>query len=986
MNRFNYYVLLELPFDPPTQDLPAIKAAIYRKRMEWVHMQETAGKRGEALLKLGLIPDIERVMLDSELRSKEAEAAGVLRTDMLREFEAELRIPESKGYITTAEAAALAAKYSQYGIGEKEINSLAYKPVANIPPQGNATEVQVNILDKAAADNIQRNLRVLDIDSLYDFLELPADTTAESLNSAAKKKLNEMNPDSEKNARLTAEKELAELCVQLFAGNEGKQRYDNYIELNIFPAVGEIVDEEFLRSKYIASDVMLRIINFAVEKYSCKVLEAEDYIRKYCMAYDIPVDSQAKYINCPACHEKTDRDGDVCHICAAPLRGKCPSCFTVFEGGAAVCTKCGFSIAGMVKGKEYISEAENALIESNWSLAQRCIAYAHKLWPGHSGLEPLERRAKRLEERYTAYAENIDDCIRNNRYYAAAELIEEAAARRIRLPLAMTEHVSNAINNFEAELAGLTADSGFEKLYEMMDKVSDSIELGRMLSAYPPEPVPLISVKLKDRNVRISWDKSPSKGIISYILVKKEDSAPLTAYDGEILYEGMSNFFDEVNVKTLKRYFYSVYVKRGNAYSESVLISKSVLIVPEVENLRLVPLDSGVRASWNFNPDLREVLVWRKMGGDEPIYKGDGVVLENPRLDGFSDNKLKNDTEYWYYIVAVYMVNGTKMFSRGTCGSVIPHKLLAPIDNIDIVRLDDNADEYVANWYSSQYNDVLILTSASKPEIGRGETVPVAELVEHYRNLDIDIKTPESARFRCEFSGGLYIFAAAVSGKYATVGTPRYITNTANMQNIAWDTANGDLVFNMKWPESAAKMLIMWRFDEFPKTPGETGSSYLSCTREQYEAGGEVIIKDPEESIYYCKIFSVFEEPGGETAYSTGVEMIVDLAPKQEIFYQIKYKKPLFSSAYTVSLTISADEIFVMPRGIVVGKIGRLPLRKTDGMPLFEIEKEAKVTGSITYRYRTSLLPKDLHVKLFLREDEKYSRMRLIPTSSLKIN
>lgn len=988
MERENCYVLLELAFDPPVNDTTAIKAAIHKKRQEWVRMQDAPGKRGLALHYLSLIPEIEQIMLDAISRKSEAEAAVAQRVDMLRQFEAELRVLESKGYVTPREAATITAKYSQYGIGKQELNDLARKPVSETPPKENTDGEMSEVLDRLTARSIQRNLELLGIGDLYAFLELPQYSSIKKLKDSAEVKRREAAANAAKNARNTAIQELSGICLQIFADFDSKQKYDRYLKISGYPAVGELLDEEFARSKYINTDVLLRIVNFAVEKYGCKVLEAEEYIRRYCQAYDIPVDTQSKLIECPACRNKTDREGELCAVCAAPLRGTCPNCSSAFENGPTVCSKCGFAISEMVKAQEYISEAENALIESNWSSAQRCIAYAGKFWPGHPRLDSLERRAKRLEDRYASYVDNIGDCARHLQYYAAMELIEEAQARRIRLPQSTTSHVEKVISDFEEKLEQVTSSGqspDFDKIYDLANIVADSIELGRLLALHPPEPVPGFTVTVSGRSVRVEWEKSPARGVISYVLVRKRESEPLTAYDGDILYEGMANSFDDLTAAPLKRFYYSVYVRRGNAYSESAVISEPVLIIPEVENLRLVPTDSGARASWSFNPDLREVLVWRKLGGDRPLRRGDGMLLENPRLDGFSDSKLKNDVEYWYFILSVYIIDGVRVFSKGVCDSIVPHKLLAPIEHVDIARVDGAEGEYVLNWHNSQYKDVLVLASVEKPGFKTGETFPASELIEKYRNLDLDAKTPESARFHCQFSGGLYIFAAAISGKYATVGSPRYVTNVLDVEELTWDEVGSDLVFNMKWPADVDEILVEWRFDGFPKAPGEPGASSMVCTREQYDYDAGVIVKDPERSLYYFKIFSVFKTPAGDKSYSPGAGLRVDITPRQEVFYQLKYSKPFFASAYVVSLTISSNEEITLPRSVVVGKIGRLPLRKTDGMPLFEIEKEIKVTGSVTYEYRTSLLPKDLYVKLFLRDDAMYDKIRLLPVASLKI-
>lgn len=987
MERENYYVLLELAFDPPVTDATAIKAAIQKKKQEWVRLQDTPGKRSLALYNLSLLPDIERVMLNPMLRTDEGLAAAELRNSMLRQFEAELRILESKRYILPREAASLSAKYAQYGIEKEALYNLARVPVADKPPESTEEEPG-ETLDRLTARTIQRNLTILGAADLYAFLELPPYSSIVKLKTAAEEKRRSATSSGNKTAQVTAIQELSGICLQLFTSFDSKQKYDRYLKISSYPAVGELVDEEYNRSKFLSPDIMLRIVNFAVEKYGCKVLEAEEYIRRYCKAYDIPIDITSRMVECPSCHNRTDREGALCTICAAPLHGECPNCTTPFEGGPTVCSQCGFPIGEMSRARQYLDDAENALIDSNWSSAQRCIAYARRYWPGHPSLESLQRRTKLLEDRYASYVDNVNDAVKHGQYYAARELVEEAENRKIKLPTSTVEHVVTTLKSFEEQMEALRSSKEkpeYATLFEMMNVVSDSIELSRMLSLYPPEPVGDVTAMVFGHRVRLDWLKSPANGVISYTLVRKADSAPLTAYDGDILYEGMGNSFEDLSAPPLRRCYYSVYVKRGNAYSETAAVSASVLLVPEVENLRMVPTDSGARISWDFNPDLREVQVWRKLGGERPMSKGDGMMLENPRLDGISDYRLKNNVEYWYYIVAVYIVNGLKVYSKGICDSVIPHKLLAPIDQLDIVQVDGTEDEYVVNWHSSHYSDVLILASAKKPEFRVGDTLPLSELLEEYRNLDMDAKTDISARIKCSFSGGLYVFAAAVSGKYATVGESKYLIHVPNVEEVTWDLMGNDVVFNMKWPTGVEELLIAWRFDTFPKMPGETGSTYMSCAKAQYDYDAGILLREPEQNLYYVRIFSVFTTPDGERTYSAGMEAKLDLTPLQEIYYELKYTKAFFASAYTVNLTISSEEPFILPRSVVVGKIGRLPLRKTDGMPLFEIEKETQVGASITFEYRTSLLPKNLHVKMFFRDESLYRRYRLLPMSNLRL-
>ena len=989
MERENYYMLLELTFDPPVTDDATIKAAIQRKRQAWIRLQDVPGSQSTALYYLSCLADIERVMLSPVLRAEEAQAALARRAILLRQFEAELRILESKRYITPREAAALTAKYSAYGIGDEDLRQLAKVPVTAEPPQeDDEKEDTGDTLDRLSARNINRQLALLGLEDLYEFLELPPYASIQKLRAAAEEKRRAAAAGGTKNAQVTAIQELSGICLQLFVNFDTKQRYDRYLRIGPYAAVGELLDEEYNRTRFVGPEVLLRIVNFAVEKYGCKILEAEDYVRRYCRAYDIPLDARADLIDCPSCHNKTNREGLVCAVCAAPLRGQCPHCGVEFSGGPAVCDQCGFSIAEMGKALRCMDDAETAILDGNWSLAQRNIGYAAHYWPGHTNLESLQRRTRLLEDRYATFVGNIEDAVRQCQYYAAQELIQEADNRRLRLPQSLTDRVHKTVSDFERDMEEVRTGArraDYDTLYAMLAAVSDSIELSRMLSAYPPEPVETLHAHLTDKTVRLDWSPSPAGGVISYILVRKADSAPLTAYDGDILFDGMGNAFADEGIAPLQNYYYSVYVRRGNAFSQKAASTNAVLLVPEIDNLRAVPTDTGVRLSWDFNPDVREVQIWRKLGGERPTAQGDGVQLENPRLDGFTDTRLKNDAEYWYYVVPVYLVGGVRVCGHGGAESVIPHRLLAPIDRLDVVRVEAAEDEYVVNWHNAQYSDVLILASPVKPDYPLGEAVSLPKLLEQYRKLDMSAKTPESARVRFSFNGGIYLFAVSLSGKYATMGAVQYLVHVPEVEKPQWHRQGNDVLFQLAWPPEVEEILLTWRWDEYPKQPEEPGTMDMRCSRAQYEADGGILLREWEQKLYYLKIFSVFAAPDGEKIFSPGVEYKLDLTPQQELYYELTYTRQFFTAAYTVTLTMSSEEEFTLPKAVVVGKIGRLPLRKSDGMPLFEIEKESRVGNAITFEYRTSLLPKDLHVKMFLRDEGLYSRYRLVPLTDLRL-
>jgi len=487
MERENYYLMLELPIDPPTEDPGEIRSAIQRKKQEWTRWQDHPGKRALGLANLAALPDIEQVMFDPIARKSEARKALELRDDMMRRMEAELRILEGKGHLLPREVSALAMKYRVYGVSQKTIHELAQVPISEEPPIPKEPEQPGEVLDRLTAKTIARNLTILGQPDLYAFLGEPPYSSIKKLRTAAEQKRRSAASEG-KTAASVATQELAGICLRIFENFDSKQLYDRYLRISTHPALGEMIDQEFVRSRYISPVAMMRLVNYAVEACGMRVLEAEDYIRRYCAAYHIPVDMEKPLMTCPACEHQVGRDSVVCPNCAAPLKGNCPACGAPFEEGPAACAACGFILKDMVKALPYLEDAQGAILDRSWGAALRSLAHVEQYWPGHPEIGPLKARAKQLEERYAWYVDQLNDCIGKNQYYAALDLIDRAKEERFTLPDAIVRQVQKVIEDLEQQLSVLTAQPtpDIDRLMELSGSVADSLELTRLLNRYPP--------------------------------------------------------------------------------------------------------------------------------------------------------------------------------------------------------------------------------------------------------------------------------------------------------------------------------------------------------------------------------------------------------------------------------------------------------------------------------------------------------------------
>ena len=75
----NYFILLELPFDPPESDTNKINEAIAKKQAQWSRDQQNPVKKAKASEYLAHLEDIKKVMLDPEARKKEAAKAKQIK-------------------------------------------------------------------------------------------------------------------------------------------------------------------------------------------------------------------------------------------------------------------------------------------------------------------------------------------------------------------------------------------------------------------------------------------------------------------------------------------------------------------------------------------------------------------------------------------------------------------------------------------------------------------------------------------------------------------------------------------------------------------------------------------------------------------------------------------------------------------------------------------------------------------------------------------
>ena len=93
----NYFILLELPFDPTVSDTNKISEAISKKQAQWSRGQYNPVKKAKVSEYLAALEDIKKVMLDPATRKQEASKAKQIKESKTKDLETKLKLYRAKG-------------------------------------------------------------------------------------------------------------------------------------------------------------------------------------------------------------------------------------------------------------------------------------------------------------------------------------------------------------------------------------------------------------------------------------------------------------------------------------------------------------------------------------------------------------------------------------------------------------------------------------------------------------------------------------------------------------------------------------------------------------------------------------------------------------------------------------------------------------------------------------------------------------------------
>ncbi len=980
----NYFILLELPFDPAENNPEKIKAAIAQKQSLWSKEKSHPKKGPKASEYLEQLSHIKEVMEDAQKREKEAAQAKSIRIEKEKELIDKLKMYKLKNnMISDKDIGRLLNVFGPYGFSKEDLKN----EFAKLGDQEDQTIDPSDVLDSAHQLNLERYMDQLKMQdkTIYDFLAVNKQTSSAIMRKTAEEIKKEILNKANKTSKDNLKQELAGLCAVIFSDEKSKKKYDNYVALTKYGKVNGAIKELALgNEKKIETKMKEGLIDIAIRGYGISVGEASIYISNYCsyMGYTLSENS----VICGLCGEESPSSSINCSKCHELLEITCPSCGVKNSNAAKACARCGFDLTTMEEALKLLKQAKSKYDQKDLIEAEGLLKKAKGFWPSHQEINNFEKKIETEKKHASELITGIMEEINNKRLYGARTKINQAKALGFKIDEAISHDVDKKLAHVEERLQflrGVSGNEAFTVAMALSKLISDSDELTQSLKGYTPEESPGIAYELILSSAIVRWEKSPSIGELTYHLLRKENNYPNDPADGKLVYKGKELSFTDQNIETNKAFCYSLFVERAGVFSRATRLREPIVNVQNLGNIKAVGGDGIITLSWHRPRTVSEIKVSLYCGNERPSDDALYKRVPSARLDGLLIENVLNGSIYWIAISAGHAINGKIYFSQNTYMSLMPQKPAKPLEGFKVRLVDDI---FKASWKASSW-DVVLFYSENKPTYAVGAIYDINDLLKTYKQININLKSKEEAEFKLRFIGECYIIPGVINGSNVIMNSPAYISSVLSVKDLSFDLAPAgtEIYVNFTWPRGIDRAMIVYRLDDYPSGVDDSLANKIESSKLQYEANEGIVVNNLVEGTYFAEVYTYFEK-GTHRVYSEGVRLELNNEPQKEVFYSFKYKKTgLFSKKYKLEMTIETEASCVFPAFSIISKYKSVPLKRGDGEPIVAVEGQTQINQTKTLEFDVNNLKPETRLKAFFLNDKDYKAFKMVCKAGNKI-
>lgn len=997
----NWYVILELEFDPPVEDEQKIADRIDEKAKFW-SSNSTHFKLGPQYKAwLQKVPQIKKDMIGSDNIRKQLATDACIQ--VYGPIDKLLKTIGRKGFISNVEADKLAkSKNISVDIIKKRATKLGISwKVPNVDYQALYDKYYKTKPQNAAmyAQDVER-LASFNVEDLYEFLYI--DTTIKNAKSLPCETLRLRAEEKKKtfvkhDAQSSNGEKLCGQCLLAFKDDASKAVYDAYLEytkrksvLDEFKSIASVSDEFTKEQAEIYIGQLTQI--FRDRKLSEEVLTAFCKVEKisYNASGTETHNANIKVCRCGCINDVSD-GRKVCSNCGLELEIKCPKCGTANDANIKVC-KCGFKFENIDRALALCEQAEHAIDALDFVVAKAHLSDATRYWPNSAKVQALQDRLAEFEQRVGKEVAKMRDAIKEKRYCEARSQYTSiqklfSGYSDATIEQEISQAITKAQSLFNQAKAAKVERDILELCAQAYDLCSDLPGVKELMPA--PSAVTGMSVSANG-NMKInivSWNSKNDKSI-RYIVVRSTNGWIQHIADGETIFRGSANSYSDKAIEPGVTYYYNVFAERAGVCSQGAK-GESVVNLFEISNVSITAADASLNIMWDSLPANATAEIY------EVAPNGNKKLVATSSSDCYLVAGLSNGTTYSYQVLLAYIVNGKKEVTKGIVKSGVPDCPPEPIDTLRVKPSQD--DNFEAIWYQDGSNDVRLFGSTQKPKYNLGDIVSLSNLEQEMRPLQQRPLSPQTnqslkpnekgASFQYNGSELLYIVAVVVKSGSAVFGSLARASKGETVNIKAIRPVNGQINIYIDAPATATGFVVLHRFDQFPSDIGDVKTSRKYIPLKQYQLNSAIVLDTLEPKKYYFSVFAEFKRDG-EKDYSAGSDYLFDNSPRENITYSISVNKKLFGDSSVVLEFEAENKEFELPAVDVMSAIGNTPMFKSSAK-LFHSIPAQHVDGTLQVKIPFPKgMAKDTYIKAFFKDEKAQAgnQLRLKLKSNYKIN
>lgn len=993
----NWYIVLELEFDPPVEDEVVIQKCIDEKKDFWNRNANHFQHGKQYCVWRDSIPKIKKEMIGPDnIRKLLAKEACELTYG---DIDDTIRLVGLKGNITNSEVSNLAKdKKTTEAIIKKRAKFLKIPVVADTAPKFDPQAIYNKYIKTVPASansfrTLPNLLSATGNSDLYDFLygqgtkadRLPADT----LKTRAIEKRKEFTHHDQKAAN---GQQLCGLCEKAFDSEESKKEYDEYL---MYLSRKQILDNMKKISSYAGNSLVEAQFESFVNQLTALHRDAdlaEQIVTAFCEIERIkyspkePDDKSTKK-KC-RCGVYNDKTRSVCYQCGMPLEIVCPECGKTNPSYIAFCD-CGFDMNNIDKSDELCNIALDDIRRMNINAAELHLSQAESLWKGNPRIQKLKKDLSKYGDAFKEEQKKLNKFLSNKEFFAADMIFTVLKRTYGYNDTSIETRIRDAKSEAERFFKLAKAETDKEKARNLCNSAFNACKDYPSLQDYialkfaPEAPIGLRVVCDTSRKYNIiSWKAKDKSADVRYKVIKKLNSTPSNINDGvEVGIVSMCTITDK-KINAGEAYFYAVFAERSGTYSKTGLIAREPSInLFEVSSLSVAVGDGSLELLWGTLPNNTVIHIFQ--------CESNGTQRKIKSLDYHHTNYvvlgLINGTQYKFKLCLEYLINGKSVKTNGADIFGVPVQPPKPVETMSI-QFEKN-DSFMITWNHIGNGEVRFYRSSIAPKYKLGDTVSLADVEKQMSQLMI-LKQPRTtdmtsdqnkATFKFDSKEKFFVSAVTVESGAAVFGA---VTQAAKVGTVSIEKAReigGEVFVYIKAPDKAVAFHVLYSFEKQPTSINDETCEKRYIKFKEYSSRGALVLPNAKAKRYYIAVAVEFND-GSLVTNSALTNYTFNNVGKQKVRYSISVKKVFFRSYIELSFTTDSG-IVSIPDIDIVSSRARVPMFYNQRDVLFGIRDNGKKieemnvkAGSIDIKQDkgsvtvTMTLPKekDLYIKPFI--------------------